>query len=348
MTTTPPAMGPTAMAAETAEAPEAVARFLDRESGNIAALGHRLAALNPPVIATCARGSSDHAANFLKYAVEILLGVPVASIGPSVASIYNAPLRLNRAALVSISQSGKSPDIVALQEAAKQAGALTIAFANVETSPLAEAADIFMPLHAGPELSVAATKSFIVSVTAAAALAAHWSGDKTLLGALKSLPEALTKALACDWSAALTPLAGATSLYTLGRGPAYPVAQEAALKGKETTALHSEAFSTAEVMHGPLRLVENGFPLLAFVPDDRAATSTQEALARLVKVGGTVFTASPLVMPGIALPAVSTGHGITDTIALAVSFYRFIETLTRARGFDPDRPRNLAKVTETV
>ncbi|WP_181704020.1 SIS domain-containing protein [Chthonobacter albigriseus] len=337
----------TAMARETAEAPDAVARLLARETGRLEDLGARLRALDPPVVATCARGSSDHAAGYLKYAVELGTGVPVASIGPSIASVYAAPLKLKGGVLVTISQSGQSPDLVALQAAAKASGALTVALVNVEESPVADAADVVIPLHAGPELSVAATKSFIASVAAAAALTAAWTGDAALKAAVARLPETLAAALAADWSAAAETFRTASSLYVVGRGPGFPIAQEAALKSKETAAIHAEAFSTAEVMHGPLRLVQDRFPVLALAPDDRAAAANRDGIERLLKAGGQVFTAATVPMPGVALPAAPTGHGLTDPISIVTSFYRFIEAVTRARGHDPDRPANLAKVTET-
>lgn len=338
---------PTAMARETAEAPEAVARLLDRGGEAFERLGERLRALDPPLVATCARGSSDHAAGYLKYVLEITTGIPVASIGPSVASVYGAPLKLKDAVVVSISQSGKSPDLVALQARAKAAGACTVAVVNVEDSPLAREADVLIPLHAGPETSVAATKSFVSSTVAAAALVAAWSRDDALATSLAGLPDALARALGMDWSPAAETFRDATSLFVVGRGPGYPIAQEMALKCKETAALHAEAFSAAEVMHGPLQLVQDRFPVLAVVPDDAAAATNRAGIERLETVGGDVFTATALDMPGTRLPTAPTGHGITDPISIALSFYRFVETVARARGHDPDRPSNLAKVTET-
>jgi glutamine---fructose-6-phosphate transaminase (isomerizing) len=335
------------MARETAEAPAAVARLLDRNAAAIAALGQSLRVLNPPVILTCGRGSSDHAAAYFKYLVEIVLGVPVASVGPSIASVYDAPLRLKGAAMVTISQSGKSPDIVALQRAAKAAGALTIALVNRTDSPVAAAADIVVPLHAGEETSVAATKSFIASCAAAAAVVAAWSGDAALQAAVDRLPETLDDALRQDWSAADS-LASESSLYVLGRGPALAVAEEAALKFKETAALHAEAFSPAEVMHGPLQLVERGFPVLALAPDDRAAPTTRAALEKLAASGAKLFTASPLALPGQRLAAAASGHGLIDPIAMIQSFYVLAERIARLRGRDPDRPERLRKVTETM
>jgi glutamine---fructose-6-phosphate transaminase (isomerizing) len=336
------------MARETAEAPDAVARLLDREAQSFADLGTRLRRLSPPVVATCARGSSDHAAGFLKYAIEIALGIPVASIGPSIATIYDAPLKLAGTVLVTISQSGQSPDLVALQARARTSGALTLALVNVTESPVAAGADIVVPLHAGEEHSVAATKSFVAATAAALALVAAWSGDTQMSAALTELPAALARALACDWSAASAPFAAAASLYAVGRGPSFYIAQEAALKCKETAALHAEAFSSAEVMHGPLRLVEQRFPVLAFVPDDAAADATRTGLQRMAANGARIFAATARPdLPGTRLPTVATRHGMTDAIAAILAFYRFIEAVSRQRGFDPDRPAHLSKITET-
>lgn len=341
-------MTATAMALETAEAPQVVARLLEREAGRFAELGRILASMEPRVVATCARGSSDHAAGYLKYAIELTLGIPVASIGPSVASVYQAPLKMPGAVLVSISQSGQSPDIVALQARARDAGAFTIALVNVEDSPLAREAHRVLPLNAGAEHSVAATKSFVASVAAAAAFTAAWSGNAGLQAGVAALPDALAAALKADWSPAAETFRTASSLYVVGRGPGYPIAQEMALKCKETAALHAEAFSTAEVMHGPLQLLRERFPVLAVVPDDAAAATTRASLQRMIASEGTVFAATGLDMPGTRLPVAATGCGLTDPIATVTSFYRFIEAVARARGFDPDRPSRLSKVTETV
>lgn len=338
----------TAMASETGETPDAVARLLDREDATIRALGARLAAMNPPVVVTCARGSSDHAASYLKYLLEIALGIPVASTGPSVASVYGARLRLRGGVMISVSQSGQSPDLIALQAAARESGGLTVALVNVAASPLAAGADVVVPLHAGPEISVAATKSFVSATVAIAALAAAWSGDRAMAAAVAGLPEVLRQALRCDWSAADETVAAASSMFVVGRGPGLAVAQEAALKCKETAALHAEAFSAAEVMHGPMRLVHDRFPVLAFVPDDAAAEANRAALARIVGAGGALMIAATTSAPGTALPVARTGHGLLDPVSMAVSFYRFVERISRLRGFDPDRPLNLRKVTQTL
>jgi glucosamine--fructose-6-phosphate aminotransferase (isomerizing) len=335
-------MSGSAMRREALEAPEAVARMLAQSGQALAALGARLRELGPPVVATSARGSSDHACFYLKYLIEIGLGIPVASVGPSVASVYGRRPLLGGAALISISQSGRSPDLVAFQAAARESGTLTVAMVNAPGSPLAAGADVVIPLCAGEEVSVAATKSFIASVAAAACLVAGWADDAAMGRAVAGLPETLRRACGCDWSDAVGAIAAAPSLYLLGRGPGFAIAQEAALKAKEVAAVHAEAFSLAEVMHGPLRLVRAGFPVMAFLPDDAAAAGNRLALARIVEVGGRVFGV------GQGLEAVPTGHGLVDPIAMIQSYYLFIEAVCRARGLDPDRPENLRKVTETL
>jgi glutamine---fructose-6-phosphate transaminase (isomerizing) len=335
------------MAVETSQAPTAVSRLFDLEGAKLEELGQRLNKRNPPCIVTCARGSSDHAAAFFKYAVEIMLGIPVASMGPSIASLYGVNLRLDNAVMVSVSQSGKSPDLVALQLAAKKAGALTVAVVNIVDSPLAESSDIVIPLHCGPELSVAATKSLVSSCAALLAIVAAWSGNANLKRAVGNLPLALDLALQQDWSAAHE-LATQQSGYVIGRGPSQPMALEAALKLKETASLHIEAFSAAEVMHGPLQLVTKDFPILAFIQDDAAADSSMKALLHLAQAGAKLYTVSPLPMPGIPLCMQATGHGLTDPIAMILSFYVLAERIARLRGLNPDTPSRLRKVTETM
>ncbi len=326
------------MAAEIGETPAVIARLLEREGATLRTLGAKLRAIDPAVIVTCARGSSDHAAGYFKYLTEIFAGVPVASLGPSVASIYRAKLRLRHTVVIAVSQSGASPDLVALQAAARDGGAFAIAAVNQLDSPLAAGADAVIPLHAGPERSVAATKSCIAAAVALAGLLAEWRGDVALGHAVSGLPAALDRALAGRWEEALAALRSARSAYTIGRGPALPIAAEAALKLKETCVLHAEAFSGAEVMHGPLELVERGFPVIAFCQQDASAAATQHSLARVRGFGGAVFEAS----------SAPTGHAALDPLAMLLSFYAFAEQLARDRGHDPDHPSHLRKVTLTV
>lgn len=330
------------MAKEAAEAPEAVARFLAHNARALGELGTRLRASPPRVVLTSARGSSDNAAGYFKYLCEIVTGVPCASVGASVVSVYGGRLKAEGALCLTISQSGQSPDIVALQQAAKAAGATTVALVNVEDSPAARNADICLALQAGAERSVAATKSFIVSCAAAAAIVAQWSGDRALQDSVARLPETLDHAVRLRWPGFTAFACDAASLFVLGRGPAYPIAQETALKLKETCAIHAEAYSVAEVMHGPWELMEAGFPVLVFAPDDAARANTREAAAKMRGTGADVR------LVGDDLPIASTRHPLLEPISMIATAYMQIEQLATALGRDPDRPRLLKKVTETL
>lgn len=337
----------TMMRREINEIPQAVARLLDRGKDDVARAGSALAARDPAVVVTIARGSSDHAAYFLKYAIELELGLPVASLGPSLASIYQAPLRLQRAAAFAVSQSGASPDIVAMLEGAKAGGALTVSLVNTTPSPLADAASIAVNIQAGPEIAVAATKSYVNSIVAGLAVLSEWSGSATLKKAVAALPDHLDKALSLDWSVLVEPLVKAESLYMLGRGPALAIAMEAALKCKETCELHAEAYSSAEVLHGPVSLVAESFPVIAFAARDKAEASIAQTASGLVTKNANVYLTSDQGKGATVLPFVETGHPLTDALALIVPYYSMVEALSLARGFDPDRPVALKKVTET-
>ena len=338
----------THMRREIEEIPEAVARLLDGSASVLAEAGRGIRERNPHFIVTVARGSSDHAATFMKYAVELTAGLAVASVGPSIASIYGAKLRLGGSACLAISQSGKSPDIVAMAQAARAGGALTVAITNTADSPLARASDFAIDILAGPERSVAATKTFVNSAVAGLALMAHCTGDDKLLAALARLPEHFSKAIACDWMALAGALETPQSLFILGRGPSAAMANEAALKFKETCGMHAEAYSAAEVMHGPLALVGPDFPVLALAARDASEPSVAEAADSLAGKGAAVFVTSDKSRSARPLPHVATGHPLTDPLALIVTFYGFVEAFARHRGLDPDVPRNLRKVTETV
>ncbi|WP_292898194.1 MULTISPECIES: SIS domain-containing protein [unclassified Nitratireductor] len=339
---------PSLMFQETAEAAEAVDRLFSKEAQTFAELARVIAERAPAVVSMSARGSSDHAASFFKYLFEIHTGIPVASIGPSVASVYDASLKLERALHITISQSGGSPDIVAAQASAKKGGAVTLAVVNVADSPLAKAADIVLPIHAGPERSVAATKSFIASAAALAGVTQAASGNGALKNALARLPEALAAACDVNWEPALPLLTSAASVYTAGRGPGFAIALEAALKAKETAQLHAEAFSLAELMHGPMQLVDQGFPILAFVPEDAAMASSAQSLEKLRGFGAQIASFSSCDLGERTIKTPSTGHGQLDPLVSLVGYYRLIERVARERGLNPDTPDKLKKVTETI
>lgn len=336
------------MAREVGEIPQVSRRFLMESRDAMRAAAGAMRAVDPGLIVTVARGSSDHAATYLKYVVELLAGVPVASVGPSVASVYGRPLRLGGAACVGISQSGRSPDIVEMMRAAGAGGAVTVAITNFADSPMAQVSAHCLPLRAGTEQSVAATKTFVTSVLAGLALVAEWREDAPLLAALETIPEAFEAALALDWSAFAARMARAQSGFVLGRGPAFAIASEAALKLKETCGLHAEAYSAAEVLHGPSAIVQARFPVLALAVEDAAQAGVVQTAERLAAQGADVFVTGATAQGCVTLPSVGGLHPLVAPLVLAVGFYGFVEALARRRGFDPDTPPYLRKVTETV
>jgi glucosamine--fructose-6-phosphate aminotransferase (isomerizing) len=335
------------MAIEIAEAPDAVRLGAERNGALFVELGRRLQKRPPRAVVTCARGSSDHAATFAKYLIETRLGVLTASAAPSVSSIYAKGGERGEVLCLAISQSGRSPDVLASVEAAKDGGAFVIAMVNAEDSPLAGLADVVVPLCAGPETSVAATKSFIASLAAITRLAAEWADDDELREALDQAPYLLERALTMDWTVAADRLRSARNLYVLGRGLGFGVAQEAALKLKETCGLHAEAFSTAEVRHGPLALVEKGFPVLVFTQDDATRAGVEALAGELAAEGADVFLAGQAQSGALPLPTLDA-HPVLQPMLSIASFYGMAEKLSRMRGYDPDRPPHLNKVTKTV
>jgi glucosamine--fructose-6-phosphate aminotransferase (isomerizing) len=336
------------MAREVAEIPAAAARFLHQTSPEVARAAQALRALDPGLVVTVARGSSDHAATYLKYAVELLAGIPVASVGPSVASVYGRPLRLTGALCLGISQSGQSPDIVEMMRAGRAGGALSIAITNDLGSRMGAASDHCLPLQAGVEHSVAATKTFVVSVLAGLSLLAEWQQDAPLQAAVADLPRALEQALHLDWSPLSARLQRAESAYVLGRGPAFAIANECALKLKETCGLHAESYSAAEVLHGPAAIVQARFPVLALGVDDAALPHVVATAERLAAQGAHVFVTGAPAQGAVMLPSVPGLHPLVSPLVLATAFYAFVEGLARSRGFDPDTPPHLRKVTETL
>lgn len=336
------------MVREAAEAPEVVRRLIGANADASRALGARLRATPPRFVVTCARGSSDSAATYAKYLIELRLGVVVASVGPSVSSIYRAKVGMRDALFLAISQSGRSPDLLALAEMARADGALTVAIVNDATSPLAEMCEVVLPLHAGPERSVAATKSYLGSLAAVLQMVAEWSTDTALVEAARLLPDALVAALACNWRKAVVPLSAARDLYVVGRGVGYAAAQEVALKFKETCGLHAEAISAAELMHGPLALAGPDFPVLMIAQGDEALGSLKEMAAGLAARSVPVIAAAPASnWAGTTLPIVDGLHPFVQPIATVQSFYPLADAVARARGRDPDNPPHLRKITET-
>jgi glucosamine--fructose-6-phosphate aminotransferase (isomerizing) len=302
-------------------------------------IGEKLRQLAPKMVMIIGRGSSDHAGVFGKYLIEIESGVPTFAAAPSVSSVYGKQLKLDQALVIVISQSGRSPDIIAQAEMAKKAGAYCIALVNDETSPLTDIVDDVLPLRAGAELSVAATKSYLCTLSALLQLTAYWTENNSLIAALDTLPAALQDVI--DSPAQLTPesLEGVNNLVVLGRGLGYAVSKEMALKLKEVSSIHAESFSSAEFLHGPVTLVEQGLAIIDCAVNDESAASHQQQIIEVKSRGADLVhlrQSDAAVHPRIA-PLVVLQRFYIDVAKVAVS-----------RGFDPDSPKGLKKVTKTV
>ena len=330
------------MAAEIAEIPAVIDRQLRENFSDYMALGEEWAKAPPLFFATCARGTSDQAALFFKYLTEIGTGIPVASLGPSLGSLFDGGLRMNGARLLAISQSGASPDLVALARKAASGGAGTVALLNTVDSPLGQVAGKVLPLAAGQERAVAATKSFVASLVAVAAIHAGQTGDYLLRHELLALPDVLRSrknARLPDFR----PLARTRRLFCLGRGLGLAIAGEAALKFKETCLLAAEGASTAEFRHGPLALADAETAALVFLLDDVTRHGAEALINTLEDRGATVMV---LGEEGTN-PASRLRHPATQAIAAITLFYAAILELALSLGLDPDLPPHLVKATLT-
>jgi glucosamine--fructose-6-phosphate aminotransferase (isomerizing) len=332
---------------EACAAADFVARQLAQDGERYAELGRTLRRTPCSTVLTVARGSSDHAANYCAYLIMARLGRIVASLPMSLITLNKAPLITRDTLAIAISQSGQSPDVVEPIRYFRAGGATTVALVNDTDSPLAASAEWTMPLHAGAELSVAATKSFIASMVAAARMTAHWQNDAELLEALETLPQALHAASQYDWSAAIEFLTPARDIMVIGRGIGFPIALEAALKLKETSAMQAEAFSGAELRHGPMALIGAGYPLLVFASRGPAQAGLLKLAAEMRQHGARVMLAAPsgIAERDLTLPTASTPD--LDPIVAIQAFYVMAAKLAVARGLDPDHPRHLSKITRT-
>jgi glucosamine--fructose-6-phosphate aminotransferase (isomerizing) len=335
------------MLEEAISAAECVALQLSSDVERYADLGRKLRSTNFDTALTIARGSSDHAANYCAYLIMARMGRVVASLPMSLITLNRAPIETRDTLAIAISQSGQSPDVVDPMRYFRDGEATTIALVNDIDSPLAQAAEWAMPLHAGKEQSVAATKSFITSLVAGARLVAQWQNDPELLEGLVALPDALRQAATVDWTSALDVLAPARNIMVVGRGISFPIALEAALKLKETSALQAEAFSGAEIKHGPMALIEDGYPLLIFATRGPTQASVLQLAAEMRTRGAKVILAAPsdVAERDLTLPVAATPD--LDPIVAVQAFYIMAAHLSKARGMDPDRPRHLSKVTKT-
>jgi glutamine---fructose-6-phosphate transaminase (isomerizing) len=332
-----------AMARETCESGDVAARIL-RSRQAISGIARHLDIGAMPLAVLCGRGSSGHAGVFLRYLIETRLHLPVSASAPSVITAFRKPLSLDHALFIVISQSGRSPDLVAATQSARASGARTVAIVNVVPSPVAEAAEFVIPIEAGIEHSVAATKTVVGSMAAGAELIAALAADEALRSALDRLPERLARAAALDWSAVSGDLSTASAVFVASRGLGLGPAREIALKLAEILRLPALGFSAAELQHGPRAALSAKTPVLLMRLNDETA-ATMDQLADDLRASGIALHLAG--GPRASLPWMGDDEAATDAITMLVPAYRMIERTAQRWGFDPDRPPQLSKVTET-
>ena len=332
-------MTQTIMEQEAKQAPSVVEGQLSANKVLAERIGSKLREIAPKMVMIIGRGSSDHAGVFGKYLIEIEAGIPTFAAAPSVSSVYGKQLKLEQALVIVISQSGRSPDIIAQAEMAKKAGAYCVALVNDETSPLKDIVDEVLPLKAGAEISVAATKSYLATLSALLQLTAYWTENQELISALDTLPAAMQTIIDSEPQLTSASIDGVKNMVVLGRGLGYAITKEMALKLKEVSSIHAEAFSSAEFLHGPVTLVEQGLAILNCEVNDESAHSHQEQInemaergADLVHLRQTDANVHPRLAPLVVLQR----------------FYLDVAEVSVSRGFNPDEPKGLKKVTRTL
>jgi len=333
-----------AMARETGEIPEAAGRLLAR-TDVFEALGERIAKAKPRVIVFCGRGSSGHVGVYLRYLFEVRLNLLVSAAAPSVVTAYQRPPEFRDALFIVVSQSGRSPDLVNATQVARKDGAMTLAIVNDEESPLATASELVLPIKAGIERAVAATKTVALSMIAGAKLVATLARDDDLHLGLQRLPLRLQSALACDWTAWADSAADAPAAFVVGRGYGLGCVREIALKVGEILRVPTLAYSAAELRHGPRASIKPATPVLVLRQNDQAAAAVDDLVRDLAVAGETMFIAGG---GAGTLPWIGDDHPICDPIAMLMPAYCAIETAARRRGFDPDHPPHLSKITRTL
>lgn len=337
------------------EQPDVLRRVI-RHAADSDSLSEMLRGRRPRFVLLAARGTSDHAALYAKYLVEVLLGIPAGLVSPSTTTVYGARPQLRDVLFLAISQSGSSPDLVEALGVARDCGAATVAVTNDAMSPLAAAAEHAVDVHAGSERAVAATKTYTAQLLSLYLLLAPLGGHDvavTTTGLADKAEATLSTDASVTWAAER--YRAVDRLVTCGRGFSYPTAREAALKLMETSYVSAQAFSGADLLHGPLALVDRGFPVIAVMTPGRGGDSMAAVLARLVERGADVLTvgapaaaAGPSAGPLGNLPVQTAGiveelHPLLEILPLQQLACR----LALLRGEDPDSPRGLAKKTTT-
>jgi glucosamine--fructose-6-phosphate aminotransferase (isomerizing) len=334
--------------------PQVHAGLIERELPNARALAAAARRKEPPFVVIAARGTSDNAARYANYLLGAMNGLPVSLATPSLYSIYKQPPRLDRALVLAISQSGKSPDIVAVLAEARRQGALTAAITNDPDSDIAHEADHVINLGAGPERSVAATKTYAASLTAIALMSACLAQDEAMLSALRLVPGAVERTLGLEPRVAevVQRYRYMRDCVVFGRGYNYATAYEIALKLKELTYTMVEPYSSADFLHGPLAVLEHGFPAIVVSPAGAMVAEMKEFMGTIRQREAEILAISdddatlelahfpvrlPAPLPEWLSPITAVVPG--QLLAMHLAFIR---------NYDPDHPRAIHKVTETI
>ncbi len=331
-------MNQSLMAKEARQTPTLMEKQLANNQAQCEYLVDAIRRFNPEYVYIIGRGSSDHAGVFAKYLIEVELGLAVSSSAPSVFSVFNSALNLSRALVFVISQSGGSPDIIAQTKSARLSGAMTVGLVNVPNSPLSKELDAELSIGAGDENAVAATKSYLLTLSALAQLVACWKRDTQFLSSLNSLPNRLPKVF--DLESSIDPKIMMTIKHCviLGRGFGYAVAREMALKMKEVLGIHAEAFSSAEFLHGPVTLTTSQLHTFSINVPDESEAIHQKIIGNVTKRGSTPIDLT------CSLPEL---HRRLSPLVSMLKFYIDLEAAAKALNKDPDNPPGLNKVTKT-
>ncbi len=324
---------------EALEAPDRIAQQLDENDHATDKLGSHLKLLNPRFIYVVGRGSSEHAGSFAKYLLEIETGIPVVTSAPSVTSIYGRKLNLDKALVLIISQSGCGPDILAQAEMAKQSGAFVVALVNDEKSPLCSVTDAVLPLKAGVQNAIGATKSVLTTLSALLQLTSKWANNKTLKKSIYQLPEILAQATKVAPIIKPEYFDGINHCAILGRGFGYPVAREIALKLVGVCGIHAEPFSTAEFLHGGVSLIEHQLAVLNTIIEDESYKSHMTQVKEIEQKG--------VIINSIRQPIKDLPSRLAP-LAVLQRFYLDLPQIARSRGIDPNQPPGLNKLIKTL
>ena len=360
-------MHKTHMLREIQEQPQVIGDVLHKTHDAVRQLAEEVKRRDVSLIVIAARGTSDHAALYAQYLFQYLNGIPVALATPSLHTLYGTHLRLERAMVIGISQSGQSPDIVEVVAQAKAAGALTVGITNIADSPLSKTAQYTLLCHAGPERSVAATKTYTTTCTVLAMMAAYLSGGESLREGIQHIPQLVSDALKSEERIASIAqrYTHARNCVVLGRAFQYSTARETALKLEETCYLVATPFSTADFRHGPAALVERGLPVIVFAPPGPTLEGSHELLTWLREREADCLVVSQdesvlklaTVPISLMLPSLrnDTTQGTYASIAELLAPIPYIvcgqllaHYLALSKGLNPDQPRSLTKVTRTM